>query len=278
MLPERTNHFPISRESEDFRASRHRSGQIVHSTFNLPFDMVRHFTQRFFEILSRKPYGEGAFFAHEIRNVKNQGIFDQGEGDDGIDVLQTILSFVNIDQVSNEHSVMYVDLGFEIGFENHVALWKSASHDKIIEKVLGCTREKARKLRKGSNCTKDLAAHFDEAAGLQLIVAGSNQFNVKFLNVYHTEKEPTYLIDGNHFGKFIYPTDFLKAKSEKMDSLEQMEKSITTFYKQREKNGFAARLEPRLPLAHFMEDPNFLILDDGFCKENLYLVPNDVWW
>lgn len=229
-------------------------------------------------LLRAHPFGRDAFFMHEVRGVKGQGHFKQGDVSEA-QVFENVSGILDLDSVQEsiqaEEAELFIDVGYEVGVDGYVSLIRKDAHADILREFFDFPIDVARrKANDTQNFSSDATAHLTHAAGLQFISTPNNPHGIRFLNVYCTEKSPTYLIDKGRYAKFIQPFEIIEHRLKNVRSLEHMENMQNIFIEAINSSYYPARFEPRLPIANARN----IMLSQEFLKSVIYLIPTEVWW
>ena len=278
VLPDRVAHFPATYTTEQLRTTR-RFGGNVHSMHDIPTDDLERFARAFFRHLSRKSYGVDAFFYHELRGVKNEAHRDVNSQMTRDEVLRNVWHIFKRDdlqhQINDRRFGMWVDVGYEAGIHGFVNLVRREYHFDIVKHFTGLADGIVERQLQKSSFICDLTAHLTRAAGFRVPPRREENQPVSYMNIYVTEKEPTYLKDAGHYAKFVLPTDVLAARNDDKENVSLI-KSIHTIFLDTMKtlDYFPARFECRVDI----KDIDHLELDVATAKQWMMSVQAKIWW
>ncbi|KAH8114057.1 hypothetical protein DFH11DRAFT_1595497 [Phellopilus nigrolimitatus] len=274
VLPD--SHTPTSYKAESFRCTRNK-GTYVFTKYDIPADSLAAFTREFLAQLDQQSYGVGAFFHHEIRGVKGRTYHDPANDEDAENALRSASEMIDGAAIFEDNSEWFVDVAVEVGSPGHVGLFRKDTHYLILKRLLGMDTETAVAKVRSPTFDSDTAVMLSEAAGFRTGHDGSDRNGTIYLNVYHTEKSPTYLVDEGHYAKFNTASSVLKLITGGATEMESMEKIDNVFSECRDvAHGFPARMEARVPLRNAVKAHR--AFDQDFLRNILYLVPNEVHW
>lgn len=273
--------FPTSFRAEQYRATR-RSGRPVHSDFPLSPEVLEEFGRTLLRRFQRTRWGSDAFFFHQLRQTKGYGGFELDDHDAREETLRNVTQYFEVDNLRiDDCRPPTVDVGIEFGLPGHVTLIRTLTHSRIIHHFANPSRgnqepvtmEKVERMMTGSYYTEDPVVLLTDASGFRCTQPRASKCD--YLQGYHTEKNPTYLVDNGKHAKFLKPRDVLELYRKQGRSLELMERLCTIFEECAQKqDSFPARVEPRV-LYEYAYDQS---ISQRFAKDVSYIIPNHTWW
>ena len=274
VMPNAAGHWPPSYSAETIRISKHAGGYSF-GTLDVPASKVRKFGSEVIEAVRALSFGQGAFFGHTLRGTKGRTTHDPDDQEEYMDVLADYLNILSLNHIKKED--WHVDVALEYISDGGVMHWRTDGHLHLVQHMLGVNDNNARRLTStGSSCySRDLAAQLEDVSGFRLTPKTAGvATGVAYLNVYTTDKEPTYLADSGKYSKFITAAEALKAEAgQPIPFFERMAKVFRDA--QRAGNGHA-RIEARVSLDRVAEYLRKLP-NDLLCR-SLLLFQRDIWW
>ncbi|TFY53993.1 hypothetical protein EVJ58_g9127 [Rhodofomes roseus] len=242
-------------------------GGLTFKTISIPNRRLEPFATEMCRRMDLIPEFQDAFWYHEVRGTKGNNHHNPHNDDEAADALHLAFKDLNFLAITPNDLAYrwFVDVGIEVRHPGHVLHWRRESHASILEHAMpsalpaGITN-----LLGGSNFTLDACAQLDDIAGFRAITKHIGLIdNVRYINVYSTEKELHYqILKGTY--KEIQPSDFLPANIQRtLNRIDQWTTALNdAMGHTQEAQEAAARYELRVPAA--------------FCGAALREVPYDV--
>jgi hypothetical protein len=274
VMPTAAGHWPPSYTAEQIRIHKHRRDAFAFGTVDVPGLSVYLFGQEVMKRIRNLEFGVDAFFGHTIRGTKGRTVHDPNDENDITDVLAEYLDLLILPRI--RHADWYVDVALEYCLNDTVILWRTDSHIHIVRHALDVDEPVARRLSSvGSSCyARDVAAQLDDVSGFRLTpkTAGIAS-GVVYLNVYTTDKGPTYLSENGRYAKYITANEALSAKEGPIpffEGLARVFRDASANY-----NGHA-RIEARVCLNNVLGYLRHLPAD--LLTRSLLTVDRHKWW
>lgn len=215
VLPQEAGHWPPSYAAEMIRIQRHVFGRgLAHGTLDLPAFMVQRFGEELRDRVRALPFGENAFFLHTMRGTRGRSQHSPNDEDEMLAALAEYLSIFDVDLLDKRKC--WIDIGLEYRSPGNVLQLRTDGHLHLVSEVLGLSSERdaSRLTSVGSTLySRDLAAQLDQISGFRLTTnTAGRRSQVIYMNVYTTDKSPTYLVDNGKFSKYITATEVLNLK------------------------------------------------------------------
>lgn len=223
----RMAHWPSTYELAEAR-SRDRNGRLHFSSESIPQHTLAEFAEMLQWQAERMDWGD-IFFVHELRGVKNQSEHDAGVEGGAVDSWDSCLEFLDVDKIEQEDPTgreqWYIDVALEVTAKDgqHVLQWYEGSREQLLRIGLpNATDAQVRALAKSEKRTHvDTVAQLYAFAGVRSS-PGKNmerRDQVKYLNIYTTDKEITYTAhhDGpysRHWPNGLFPERVAKLLSD----------------------------------------------------------------
>jgi hypothetical protein len=277
-IPSHSSHWPVN-YSTNFLQARDIKGKLHFGTIAIPPAHLVAFCDALLPHLDSIDSFKKAYFVHELRGLK--GGTAHTDNDDGInteDAFNAVFDNVDMSRVLEDN--WHVDVALEIHDPGMVVQWSTSAHSAILKYILpSLDSQQISKLQKRPTFHLDHVAQLEDFAGFRFEpgLCGA-QNGVKYINVYTTDKSPTYQL---HIGVWRRRTcqDLLPKALDKL--LEDLVKMSTTYKSCSGSQGDTpqegcARLEIRVPLAlarTALRNPP---------QENLrrwtFSIPTNLWW
>lgn len=282
VCPTRLSHWPPSYSAASNNA-RDTRGKLHFGTVDIPAHSIAEFGEELRRRLARVPELADMYFMHEVRGTKGSTVHDPRNIAQRWETLQKELGFLDFDNMTA--SDWYIDVGFELYLPNHVLQWLGDAHLRLLqfglpEQAQTDPASLERLVDDRKNFAVDRVAQLKEFAGFRCMPRTRGQSDhIAYLNVYTTDKEPTYQLHTGSFRRHM-PSELLAQSS--TQKLIADVTSMTSIYGQcmgdgeRAPNEGCARFEVRveLDLAPSALDsfPNELI------SSSVVAVPVKLWW
>lgn len=271
LMPDWMGHFPSSYETEVDRV-RAGNGRFGQSRHGIRPEILDDFSRLVIENLNDITWGKGAFFGHESRGIKDKNSTTVMEWDLGGGLhtqknqVERACPFLDVDKVfaacRNETATWYVDKGVEVTVPEMVALIRKTSHTDLVAFFLGVDIQEARRLISSkTRYQSDEICHLSQAAGLRLKGEDMGPMRAVYLQVYCSEKIPTYHVEDHKQAKTLTLkealTDLVKGGGRKIQSRMMANRDI--FLDQTNvTEGFSVRAEVRAPIIYAHHTEQFL--------------------
>lgn len=277
----RLSHWPPS-YSAALNQARDLRGRLHFGTIDLSPNLLEQFVAVLKRKLSEIPKLQDVYFMHEVRGTKGFTVHDPENDEERWQTLQRELSFLDFDNITLKD--WYIDVGLEVYLPNHVLQWLTDSHPRLLR--FGLPKQSlvpnslAGLFHNRSLFLPDPVAQFREFAGFRCTPGRKGHSDsVVYLNVYTTDKEPTYQLHRGNFRKHN-PSELLQVKTgEKL--ITDVNKMMETFGQcmgngERAPNEGCARYEVRVALS---ETPNVLsTMANQLLRDSIVAIPVDLWW
>jgi hypothetical protein len=200
----RLSHWPPS-YSAALANARDRHGKLHFGMVDLPPTVIDRFAYVLRRNLDQIPKLQDVYFMHEVRGTKGFTVHDPADAGERWTALQRELGFLDFDNMTLQD--WYVDVGLEIYHPQHVLQWLDDAHPRLLQYGLPKQAEidpisLSRLLEDQRNFATDRVAQFKEFAGFHCTPGRKGHTNrIVYLNVYTTDKEPTYQLHTGSFSK-----------------------------------------------------------------------------
>lgn len=196
VLPQRITHWPISYAAA--LMNRNSRSRFKFHAEHVPEYLLEEFCRVLLEFMEVEGF-EDAFFVHEVRGIKNLTVHDP-DALDAADVGNR-LDFLQFDNIDPKE--WHIDVALEIYRPGDWVLhWTTEGLKELLEVGLPNARDDhLERLARSPRLHIDVAAHIYNCAGFRGNPGRAGQEDrVVWLNVYTTDKSPTY--NFRHSGHF----------------------------------------------------------------------------
>ncbi|THV02123.1 hypothetical protein K435DRAFT_792791 [Dendrothele bispora CBS 962.96] len=160
--------------------------------------------------------------------------------------------------------------GSKLIAEDTVHAFSTTLRQKLLE---GVHAERITKIG-STHYSRDTASHLTHVSGCRIVpgelAAGPNE--VKFLQLYTSDKSQTYAPEGNMHGKFLTLKDAMGSE-QPPKPLGRLQNTYTSCVRD---TGSNARVEVRVPLDYATQA--FLRWDTDALKNSILVFKRDIWW
>ena len=277
----RLSHWPASYSSAITKA-KDKSGKLHFGTVDLSVDLLPEFAQRLKENLDRIPKLKDMYFMHEVRGTKGATVHNPDTPEACWRSLEDQLEFLDLTTVNPRN--WYIDVGLEVHLPGHVLQWLEDAHLRLLKFGLPTQAENLPEslstlLNDRRNFKLDRVAQFKEFAGFRCTPCTRGQSDdIAYLNVYTTDKEPTYQLHSGSFRKHL-ASELLPFKSNKiLNDVTAMSKVYGQCMgsEGRTPNEGCARFEVRVGLEHAADAVS--TMSSITMRGSLVAIPVNLWW
>jgi hypothetical protein len=250
------------------------NGRYHFGTVDVHADLLEDFGERLLGHLNHYPDLQDAFFVHELRGAKSASLHEIHDDDAVQDALDGQLAYLDADMIDAQE--WYIDVALEIRDPNCVVQWLTVAHHQILQFVLPSANDnQIVKLLKSSKFNLDRSAQLRDCAGFRLDPGRRGQADgVVYINVYTTDKSPTYQLHTGVFRRRTAEDLFPTRISRLVEDIEKM-RNIFMECGTLGQEG-TARLEIRIPLSRAQRV--LRELGEEFIQQTTISYPNPLWW
>ncbi|KAH9048614.1 hypothetical protein EDB83DRAFT_2227013, partial [Lactarius deliciosus] len=276
VIPTQASHWPVDYHSAMVQA-HDTFGRLHYGSLAVPPISLVEFCDALIGRLNAIPDFEKAYFCHELRGLKG-GTAHTDEGRHPEAAFGTF--FENIDMARIDQNNWFVDVGLEIFDPEMVVQWSRHAHSAILKFIMpSLSSDELQALQARRTFHLDNVCQLADFAGFRCEPGRfGNRHHVSYINVYTTDKCPTYQL---HTGiwrrrrcKDLLPKSLEKLIQD-LQTMSRVYKSCAGTEEKPPQEG-CARLEIRVPLARAQDTlrnpPEALIA--GWT----YAVSPMVWW
>ncbi|KAH9019250.1 hypothetical protein EDB85DRAFT_1873281, partial [Lactarius pseudohatsudake] len=276
VIPTQASHWPVDYHSAMVQA-HDTFGRLHYGSLAVPPISLVEFCDALIGRLNAIPDFEKAYFCHELRGLKG-GTSHTDEGRHPEAAFGTF--FENIDMARIDQNNWFVDVGLEIFDPEMVVQWSRHAHSAILKFIMpSLSSDELQALQARRTFHLDNVCQLADFAGFCCEPGRfGNRHHVSYINVYTTDKCPTYQL---HTGiwrrrrcKDLLPKSLEKLIQD-LETMSRVYKSCAGTEEKPPQEG-CARLEIRVPLARAQDTlrnpPEALIA--GWT----YAVSPIVWW
>lgn len=262
---------------------RDARGKLHFKTIDLSHDLLDGFVAILKTKLSQIPKLEDVYFMHEVRGTKGFTIHDPADPQERWECLHRELNFLDFGKITSKD--WYIDVGLEVYLPNHVLQWLTDAHPRLLhfglpKQARNDANSLDRLLNDPRHFFSDLVAQFREFAGFRSIPLRKGLADsVVYLNVYTTDKEPTYQLHAGSFRKHN-PSELLQ-NTTGAKLIKNADTMMGLFGQcmgdaERAPNEGSARYEVRVALS---ETPDTLVgISNRLLRDSIVAIPVDLWW
>ena len=271
-----SSEWPPTYSAEMFRA-RGKNGVLSFQTKTLSSWLVKDLGNSIRESLAENgiSWGRGLLFLHQIRGVKssNGHSLTSAAAKSALEHLFT-LNFLDEDAILGGD--WWIDVGLEISSTAGQCLaWRTDSHYYIAQDALDISDSHASRITHpgSSKYQRDMTSHLTSVSGCRISpgIRAEGPYNVRYFQMYTTDKSITYRPEGTHFGKFLRGEDIVKGKADDYC------RNLYELYRQAtDKNPSLARLGIRVPIVYASDV--LLAMDISRIRDSLVIFDPTVWW
>jgi len=231
--------------------SKDTAGRLHFGSLAIPPICLVQFCTALLAHIDSIPEFERAYFGHELRGLKG-GTAHDDEGTLPEEAFNTF--FEHLDRTRIDQDNWLVDVGLEIYDPGMVVQWSKHAHSAILRYIMpSLTNDELQLLQRQKSFNLDSVCQLEDFAGFRCEPgAFGKRHNINYINVYTTDKCPTYQL---HRGLWrrrrcydLFPNN-LKKLIEQLDLMSMIYKACAGSVDQQPQEG-CARLEIRVPLVH----------------------------
>jgi hypothetical protein len=278
VIPSQASHWPVNYDSA-FRLASDTRGRLHFGSIAVPAVHLVAFCDALRAHLESIDSFKGAYFVHELRGLK--GGTAHTEDEDGRNTEEAFDTFFdNVDMSRIDEDNWLVDVALEIYDPGRVVQWSKSAHSAILKYILpSLDSDQISKLQNRQTFHLDHVSQLEDFAGFRCEPRQwGTQNGVEYINVYTTDKNPTYQL---HTGVWQRRTcrNLLPGALDKL--LEDLVKMSKTYKSCSGSQGDSpqegcACLEIRVPLTlarTVLRDPPQEAL-----QQWTFSVPTSLWW
>ena len=275
-LPEHTSHWPPTYAAA-YALARDQARQLHFSSIDIPATLLSRFVDHLRQKLEEFPEFDEFFFMHEYRGLKGVTCHNGCSGEEILRAFDALTDDLDMELVDMED--WWVDIGMEVCCSGKVLQWVEDGHGLLAEYLLPhLDRAGIRGLMKSKGWATDTSALLYDLAGFRVKPGSRGTPNgVRYINVYTTDKEPTYQLHKGSFRQHS-PLDILP------DSLPNLLRDVvelSSIYRNCLYNAAGvqdgcARAEIRVPLSAAYD--RLRVYPQNLAVDTIVVVDAPVWW
>lgn len=274
--PEHASHWPPNYTAA-FSQSQDNLQQLHFSTLDIPGSLLPQFTENLHTQLDLYPDFDGFFFVHEYRGLKGVTCHDGCTAQEVHEAYDVLVEDLNPDLI--DINDWWVDIGLEISSPEKVLQWAEEAHGILIEHLLPhLDRRRAVALMRSPAWATDTSSLLYDLAGFR-VKPGSygTPAQVRYINVYTTDKTPTYQLHTGAFKRHrpieILP-DTMPVLLSDIRRLAQMHRYCG--YNTTGSQEGCVRVEIRVPLSAAHE--RLRVFPLALAEDSIIAIDAMVWW
>ncbi|KAI6111421.1 hypothetical protein F5141DRAFT_1003861 [Pisolithus sp. B1] len=224
-------------------------------------------------------WADGFQFFHQVRGVKNT-THHSPSGRNAKRALKEFLGSVALgeilgDEIAGEDR-WFVDVGLEFSHPGQCFCWRTDGHSLVVANALQIPMEASRGITSlgSSKYARDLCSHLLDISGCRIEPGERTRgtFNTAYLQMYTTDKAPTYHPEGSFHGKAIRGQEILRAKHAPA-FCKGLYEAYCNSATHHDSN---ARIEVRVSLQYGHQVMR--ILPDDIIRQSLVSFTREIWW
>lgn len=273
VLPQHLSHWPPSYDMA-FVQARDINMQLHLGSIEIPSTMLVAFATKLIEHLEQYPNFKDCFFYHEWRGMKGGTAHDGAIGaqvDEAFNSITADLDFARI-----RPNDWHTDVAMELHAPGKVLMWATDSHPLLLRYLIPDISDiNLTRLMRSKHWHSDTSALIYSLAGFRsavsLTVSGEG---IKYVNVYTTEKQPTYQLHRGAFCRHI-AQDILPSRLPRL--LKDIAHIVNMFGNCRDcRQEGCVRAEVRIPLNNAKEKLRQFSL--GLARDSVVVFNAEEWW
>ena len=278
VIPNQASHWPVNYDRA-FQQAKDIRGKIHFGTIAVPATHLVAFCDALLARLETIDSFKQAYFCHELRGLKGGTAHTEDEdGRNSEEAFETF--FDNLDMNRIEPDNWLVDVALEIYDPGRVVQWSRHAHSAILRYILpSLDPEQIRRLQARKTFHLDHVAQLDDFAGFRCEPGQwGTQNNVEYINVYTTDKCPTYQLHTGIWRRRTCQDLMPKTLDKLLEDLVEMSmtyKSCSGSQGDSPQEG-CARLEIRVPLIVAQQKLRDPPQED--LRQWTISIPTTLWW
>ena len=192
VIPSQASHWPVDYKSA-FQQAKDTRGRLHFGSIAIPAVHLVAFCSALYKRLDSIDSFMEAYFCHELRGLKGGTAHTEDEDDrNPEEAFDTFFDNVDISRVDEDNWL--VDVGLEIHDPGKVVQWSKSAHSEILKLILpSLDSNQIGKLQSRRTFHLDSISQLDDFAGFRCEPGQWGMQNgVQYINVYTTDKCPTY--------------------------------------------------------------------------------------
>jgi hypothetical protein len=252
-IPSQLSHWPVNHKAA-MTLARDKSGHFHFGSLGIPPISLVAYCDALIRHLDALPGFENAFFGHELRGLKG-GTAHTDEGRHPEEAFDTFFEHMDVDRIDQDN--WFVDVGLEIYDPDMVVHWSKHAHSAILGYIMPSLDDaQLRAMQRRPTFRLDNACHLDDFAGFRFDPGQFGRLHdVTYINVYTTDKCPTYQLHAGIWSRRRCEDLFPKKLDKLIEELDTMSKTYKTCAGSmgNSPQEGCARLEIRVPLRRAQE-------------------------
>jgi hypothetical protein len=273
VLPHRLSHWPPSYEMA-FVQAQDVNMQLHLGTIEIPSNLLTAFTTKLTQYLEQHPNFKDCFFYHEWRGMKGGTAHDGAIGQQVDNAFNSITADLDLTRIIPDD--WYADVAMELHAPGKVLMWATGSHPSLLRFLIPNIRDiDVTRLMRSKNWQSDTSALIYSLAGFRSPVSSTiSTEGIAYINVYTTEKQPTYQLHYGAFRRHI-AQDILPTRLPRL--LKDIVQIGNMFGNCRENcQEGCVRVEVRIPLSNAKEKLRQFSLD--LARDSIVVFNAEEWW
>ena len=278
VIPSHASHWPVNYSSA-FQQAKDTRGRLHLGSIAIPAKQLVPFCEALRSHLETIDSFKDTFFCHELRGLKGGTSHTQDE--DGMSIEEAFDAFFdNLDTTRIDEDNWLIDVALEIHDPGRVVQWSRSAHSTILKYILpSLDSDQIQRLQNRQTFHLDHVAQLDDFAGFRCEPGRwGTQNGVEYINVYTTDKCPTYQLHSGLWRRRTCKDLLPKALDKLLEDLVKMSmtyKSCSGSQGDLPQEG-CARLEIRVPLMlaqmALCDPPKELL------RQCTFSIPTSLWW
>lgn len=273
------SHWPVSYAAAMIQ-NRGERGRFHYSSVDIASYCLEEFGTNLIELFERHDDFKDAFFLHELRGTKGVSLHNPYDEMERRDALDHLLGFLDAESVHFDEWT--IDVALEVRHAGHIVQWLTNSHRRIFEFVLPSASQDqiSAILHSKTQYKCDVSAQLRDLGGCRVTPGSRGKAdNVSYINMYTTDKSPTYQLHNGAFRRRqaseLFPSSIQRLADDIAEMMEVFRQCGGDNEDDDTQEG-CARLEVRVPLRR----ANQVLLDlpENVVQESSASFDTVVWW
>lgn len=199
----RISHWPVDYEA-GMMAARDVSKKFHFPTFDIPARHLQVFAEQLRLRLAQHAQFRDSFFVHEWRGLKGRTFHDPDDLEQTDEALTAACGSIDFSQLTRDDlRLWWIDIGLEVMVEGHVVQWLTDGHEELLQYMMpSAPQQRIQTLLRSQRFHKDISTLLYDLSGFRVEVPSLGaEDHVCYLNVYTTDKSPTYQLHKGSFSR-----------------------------------------------------------------------------
>ena len=221
-VPEQLSHWPVNYDMAMLQY-RDLGGQLHIGSIQLPASLMTDFCHHLRLRLAEHRHFEDSFFCHEWRGLKGSTVHDPVDPQACDQALDHITHALKIEMLNMSN--WWIDTAVEVSSPGHVLQWLTNKHLDVLSYMLRSPADHTiSNIPQSSRWHEDISAHLYALGGFRTTLPKRlvQTTSVRYVNVYTTDKSPTYQLHKGVFRRH-------RASEIHPDKIAQLMRDVSSF-------------------------------------------------